>query len=134
MNMQSILFLILGGLLLVCLLWMYSSKSEYFLYTGQEEVFKPFDKPSQIQACNVLASDPDMAGSGLTLENCNRMPLASFNDAMLRKFTCKKNMCGITGIVQPDQRWCVKNCKRNAYASAIYDSANYARPLRNENE
>lgn len=134
MDNESVLLLVLGVVLLLGLVWCISKNRESFLYTGQEEVFRPFDKPSQQQACQVLANDPDMRGSGLTIENCNRMPLTAFNNAMLQKFTCKKNMCGVTGAVQPDQRWCVRDCKRNAYASAIYDSANYTRPLRNEDD
>lgn len=94
--------------------------------------FIPFDAEGQREMCKIILADPDMKGSGLTEDNCVRMPLTAFNTAMKRTYVCKKNMCGVVGSPDPNTKDCVKGCKQAAYASSIYSSYGYNRPYQTD--
>lgn len=100
-------------------------KERYGDAMGDE--FIEFDREGQREMCKIILADPDMKGSGVTEDNCYRMPLTAFNTAMKRMYVCKKNMCGVVGSPDPNKKECVKGCKQAAYASSIYSSYGYNR-------
>lgn len=95
---------------------------------GNREInYEPYDLKGQKEMCKILVRDPDLKGSGLSYDNCIKMPLTAFNEAMMNTYRCKKNICNVVGAPREHEKPCVKKCKQQAYTNAIFKSMNFTR-------